>query len=179
MRVFRLCLLWKIFFKKCLSKNQILFSFCRPTDRPYFFAVLSVDQKINLVSPKTRHIIIGIISIHNDVFVAIITIKMCVVIVSFDIGMIKRLTFLYYHYHWYNCRHYYYATETVLVTVNIAQVNIIVTAIIVIISLFQLLLLSYSLYLFLSVGMFWLCLLSLPYHTNRNSELGVLRCSGK
>ena len=93
MRVFRLCLLWKIFFKKCLSKNQILFSFCRPTDRPYFFAVLSVDQKINLVSPKTRHIIIGIISIHNDVFVAIITIKMCVVIVSFDIGMIKRLTF--------------------------------------------------------------------------------------
>lgn len=79
---------------------------------------------------------------------------MCVVIVSFDIGMIKRLTFLYYHYYWYNCCHYYYATETVLATVNIAQVNIIVTAIIVIISLFQLLLLSYSLYLFLSVGMF-------------------------
>ena len=166
LRVFLLCLLWKIFFKKCVSKNQIiLFSFCWPTN-PIFFAVLSVDQKINLVSPKTRHIIIGIISIHNDVFVAIITIKMCVVIVSFNIDMIKWLTFLYYHYHWYNCRHNYYATETVLATVTIAQVNIVITAIIVIISLFQLLL--YSLYLFLSVGMFWLCLSSLPYHTNRN-----------
>ena len=56
LRVSLLCLLFKILlFKKCqsqiiLSKNQIiLFLFFQPTD-PLFFAVLPIDQKINLVS---------------------------------------------------------------------------------------------------------------------------------
>ena len=53
LRVFLLRLLCKIlFFKNTDPKNQIrLFSFCQPID-PIFFAVLPVDQKINLVSPK-------------------------------------------------------------------------------------------------------------------------------
>ena len=46
-----------IFNKNTDPKNQIsLFLFCRPTGRPYFFlfffAVLPVDQKINLVLPN-------------------------------------------------------------------------------------------------------------------------------
>ena len=40
-----------IIFKKIptLKSNNIIVIL--PTDRPYFFAVLPVDQKINLVSP--------------------------------------------------------------------------------------------------------------------------------
>ena len=37
-----MCLLWK----------TLLFKKYRHTDRPYLFVVLSVDQKIYLVSPK-------------------------------------------------------------------------------------------------------------------------------
>ena len=52
MRVFLLCLLCKILFLKKYrpwESNNIIFTL--PTDRPYFFAVFPVDQKINLVSP--------------------------------------------------------------------------------------------------------------------------------
>ena len=49
-----------IFFSKKKNtdpKNQI-FLFCRPTD-PIFFAVLPLDQKINLVSCNAFHVLVG------------------------------------------------------------------------------------------------------------------------
>ena len=52
-RVFLLCLLCKIFFFLNIdSKNQILFLFCRPTNRIFFFAALPVDQKIKESAEK-------------------------------------------------------------------------------------------------------------------------------
>ena len=43
-----------IFLQKCrpLESNNTIFIL--PTDRPYLFAVLPVDQNINLVSPSIR-----------------------------------------------------------------------------------------------------------------------------
>ena len=53
MRVFLLCLLCKILFlKKYRLKESNNIIFILLTDRPYFFAVLPVDQKINLLSPS-------------------------------------------------------------------------------------------------------------------------------
>ena len=46
---FLLCLLCKILLKKLTLELIILFSFCRPTDRPYL-SVMPIDQKIKLVS---------------------------------------------------------------------------------------------------------------------------------
>ena len=66
MRVFLLCLLCKILFLKNTDpKNQIkLFLFCRPSD-PIFFAVLPVDQKINLILPNNKYMI-ALTQITND-----------------------------------------------------------------------------------------------------------------
>ena len=58
LRVFLLCLLYKIWYLKRYEdtdpKNQIiLFLSCRPTDH-VFFVVLPVDQEIDLVSPNFK-----------------------------------------------------------------------------------------------------------------------------
>ena len=54
LQVFLLCLLCKILFLNTDPKNQmILFLFCWPPD-PIFFAVLPIDQKVNLVLPYVK-----------------------------------------------------------------------------------------------------------------------------